>query len=79
MYIGVDYDKYDPEKIAYGEVRKKYSIPSDGKIVLFPCRLHGQKRPHLMIEIARRVVAEDPSIYFLVVGDGDERWSMEQK
>lgn len=79
LYIGVDYDKYDPEKIAYGEVRKKYSIPSDGKIVLFPCRLHGQKRPHLMIEIARRVVAEDPSIYFLVVGDGDERWSMEQK
>lgn len=32
-----------------------------------------------MIEIARRVIAEDPSIYFLVVGDGDERWSMEQK
>lgn len=79
LYIGVDYDKYDPEKITYGEVRKKYSIPLNGKIVLFPCRLHGQKRPHLMIEIARRVIAEDPSIYFLVVGDGDERWSMEQK
>lgn len=79
IYIGVDQNKFDPQKIEFGMVRKKYQIPSEGKIVLFPCRLHKQKRPYLMIEIARRVVELDNRIYFLVVGDGDELLGMQQK
>lgn len=79
LYIGVDQNKFDPEKTKYGSVRSEYEIPENAKIVLFPCRLHGQKRPYLMIEIAKQVISRDKNIYFMVVGDGDERDGMQRK
>lgn len=79
IYIGVDFDKFNPEKEAYGKVRKKYNIENEKKVVLFPCRLHEQKRPYLMIEIARETIKRNADIYFLVVGDGPELAGLKQK
>lgn len=76
LYIGVDQNKFDPQNITQGTIRSKYQIPKDGKIVLFPCRLHGQKRPYLMIEIAKAVTTINKNIYFIVVGDGAEQAGM---
>jgi len=79
LYIGVDQNKFDPSKTEYGTIRSEYKIPNQAKMVLFPCRLHGQKRPYLMVEIAKQVIAKRNDIYFMVVGDGDERVGMQRK
>lgn len=72
LYIGVDKEQFDSTKIPYGEVRKKYGIPMDKKVVLFPCRIHPQKRPFLMLEIAKKVLEQRSDIFFFVVGDGPQ-------
>lgn len=72
LYIGVDKEQFDSTKVPYGEIRDRYGIPADKKVVLFPCRIHPQKRPFLMLEIAKRVLKEREDICFLVVGDGSQ-------
>lgn len=79
IHIGVDYEKYNPEIIPFGRIRKEFKISNKDKIVLFPCRLHSQKRPYLMLEIAKKVIKERKDIYFLVVGDGPEYATMKQQ
>lgn len=79
IYIGVDYRKFDPCLVEYGKVRETYHISDQEKIILFPCRLHEQKRPYLMVEIAKEVIGKNPDIRFLVVGDGSELEGTRQK
>lgn len=65
IYIGVDETKFDPEL----DVAPAVTLPKrcSGKpIILFPCRICPQKRPFLMLEIAKRL----PQFLFVVVGDG---------
>lgn len=79
LYIGVDHKKYNPQNVEAGQVRKSYQIRADQKIVLFPCRLNPQKRPYLMLEIAKEIHRrQGDKIVFLIVGDGDERSKMEK-
>lgn len=70
LYVGVDKERFDSEKIAYGEIRERFGIPKDKKVILFPCRIHPQKRPFFMFEIAKKVIAIRNDICFLVAGDG---------
>lgn len=72
LYIGVDTDTFDPKKVTEGSVRAREGIADGRPIVLFPCRLHPQKRPFLMLEIAGEVRKRLPEIAFLVVGDGPQ-------
>lgn len=58
---------YLPEKVI--EIRKKFGLPEQGKIVTFAARIGPQKRPMDFVELARRFSAE-PGIIFLMVGDG---------
>lgn len=72
LYIGVDADYYSTENIKYGTVYDRYSLNKNVPMVLFPCRIHPQKRPFLMIEIARELVKRNVEIIFMVVGDGPQ-------
>lgn len=72
LYIGVDKDRYDASAVESGLVRKEFGIAERRPIVLFPCRIHPQKRPFLMIEIAKTVRKQLPDIAFVVVGDGPQ-------
>ncbi|MGO5050683.1 glycosyltransferase [Dysosmobacter sp. Sow4_B12] len=72
LYIGVDQELYDASKVESGLVRKELGIGEDRPIVLFPCRIHPQKRPFLMLEIAKEVRKQIPNIAFVVVGDGPQ-------
>ncbi|MDU4976153.1 MAG: glycosyltransferase family 4 protein, partial [Hungatella hathewayi] len=47
-------------------------IDIDRPIILFPCRIHPQKRPFLMIEIARTMIDQGSNAAFVVVGDGPQ-------
>ena len=72
LYIGVDQEQYDASKVESGLARKELGIGADRPIVLFPCRIHPQKRPFLMMEIAKEVRKQIPNIAFVVVGDGPQ-------
>lgn len=72
LYIGVDTERFQPDPEAGQAMRAQYGIPKDAPVILFPCRIEGQKRPYLMLEIARRVRQSFPEVVFLIVGDGPD-------
>jgi len=78
LYIGVDHEKYDADKVEAGQVRQALGIADDRKIVLFPCRMHPQKRPFLMLEIAEQTKQQIPNIAFVAVGDGPQLEELRQ-
>ena len=79
LYIGVDIDYFDEKKVEEGYLHNVCAIKNERPIVLFPCRLHQQKRPYLMLEIAEKVIKRNPDIYFVLVGDGPERLEIEKR
>lgn len=70
VYIGVDTDKFDPDKYNKQELREKYQLPIDKTIVGYICRLAHQKRPFLFIEIIKKYVKNNNDTVFIIVGDG---------
>ena len=72
LYIGVDQEKFDERGVEAGQVRETLDIVEGRPIVLFPCRIHPQKRPFLMLEIAKETRKRLPAIAFVVVGDGPQ-------
>ncbi|MDR1547566.1 MAG: glycosyltransferase [Hungatella sp.] len=70
LYIGVDKDKFDASAYPYGVVKRRHGIGKHRPLILFPCRIHPQKRPFLMFEIAKKLKKVVPDIAFLIVGDG---------
>lgn len=79
VHIGVDADYFNREEVQAGALYKELGIPSDRPIVLFICRLHPQKRPFMMLEIARRVSQCVPDVAFVVVGNGPQEAELREK
>ncbi|MFB5674652.1 glycosyltransferase [Paenibacillus terreus] len=71
IYIGVDSTEFDPSLIESGRVRSQFNL-GNRPIILFPCRIAEQKRPFLMLEIAKETRKVIPDICFLIVGDGPQ-------
>ena len=69
QYIGVDNLEFSHNN-SVKNFKKDYGIPEKNKIVLFPCRIHEQKRPFLMLEICKSFCKNRKDIKFVVVGDG---------
>lgn len=72
VHIGVDHMYFDRELVEPGTLYRELRIPQERPIVLFICRLHPQKRPFLMLQIAKRVAESIPDVAFAVVGDGPQ-------
>ena len=69
---GLDVANFNPESYTNETIlnlKQRFQIEPDKRVVTFASRLHPQKRPLDFIELARRF-AGDPSIKFLMVGDG---------
>jgi glycosyltransferase involved in cell wall biosynthesis len=69
---GVDHRPLDPADYPTERViviKEKFNLPTDRQVVTFASRLHPQKRPMDVIELARRL-RDDPSVVFLIIGDG---------
>lgn len=79
IYIGVDEEKYNAEKVKSGIVKKQLGIDENRPVVLFPCRIHPQKRPFLMLEIAKELRRELHDIAFIIVGDGPQLNELKDK
>lgn len=72
MYIGVDAEQFDRKKVNSGYLYKEYNIDKNREIILFPCRIHPQKRPFMMLDIAEKVYDKNKNVLFVVVGDGEQ-------
>lgn len=72
VYIGVDTHKYDPAKVEPGAAYRALGIEKNRPIVLFPCRMHPQKRPFLMLHLAGLLKKQGKNFAFAVVGDGPQ-------
>lgn len=72
VHIGVDEAYFSAEKTQPGKLYQEMGISQDRPVVLFICRMNPQKRPFLMLEIAKRVAACVPQVAFAVVGDGPQ-------
>ncbi len=71
VYIGVDTEKFNPEKYNKKELLKKYGLENNDKIVIgYICRISEQKRPMLLAEIIKKTVARRKDVLFLIVGEG---------
>ena len=56
------------------ELQKLYSIPDDRKIVLFLSRLHPKKRPDLLIDAFKQIVAHNSYCHLIMAGSGDREY-----
>ncbi|WP_167347000.1 glycosyltransferase family 4 protein, partial [Paenibacillus jamilae] len=72
VYIGVDEEEFNPDYTKEGHIRVDLNISQDQPLILFPCRLHPQKRPFLMVEIVKRLKVLLPDVIVVVVGDGPQ-------
>ena len=79
LYIGVDDQWFDPSRAKAGFLHGMLGIAPERPIAMFPCRIHPQKRPFMMLEIAKGVQKNCPDVAFVVVGDGPQLEEMKQK
>jgi glycosyltransferase involved in cell wall biosynthesis len=63
---------------ARAEVRDELGLPPDGRVLLTVGRLHPQKGYLDLVRIARYIVDAFPGVYFVWVGDGEQRQELEQ-
>ena len=79
VHIGVDEVSFSRDNVQPGKLYQEMHISTDRPIILFICRMHPQKRPFLMLEIARRVAKRIPNAAFAVVGDGPQLQELQSK
>lgn len=71
VYIGVDENKFCPDGIIDKEnLKSKYNIPKDKKIISFIARIDLQKRPILLIEIIKSLNSVRDDFCFVIAGNG---------
>ena len=72
VYIGVDEDKFNPEKYHKEEVLQELKIENPDKkyIISYICRISEQKRPLLLVEILRELKEKRKDFICVIAGDG---------
>ena len=79
VYIGVDEEKFNPEKIDVNEIKEKLKINKEKKVISFIARIEGQKRPYLLIEILNKLSKERNDFICVVAGNGSLLKKIKQK
>lgn len=70
IYIGVNEVRFSPQAVLPGSVYSSLKIEKSRPIVLFVCRMAPEKRPYLMLNIAKKMHESGNDAAFVVVGDG---------
>lgn len=80
VYIGVDEEKFNPEKYDKEKLVKKYlGGINNKKIIAFICRISEQKRPILFLNIISKLKEKRNDFKVLVVGEGNLLNHMKEK
>ncbi len=76
IHNGVDYSRLVSESNK-SDLRKKYNIPVDDKVITIVARLHPMKDHMTFLDAVKTIKNSMPNITVLVVGDGVERSKLE--
>ncbi len=74
VWNGVDPNKYSPENIPYEkikEIREKYGISDNEKMIIFIGRLTGAKGADKLILSMPHVLSEFPNVKLVIIGKGE--------
>lgn len=69
-YIGIDEEKFK-NNLNKNEMKEKYNVPKNKKIITYIARISYQKRPFLLVEIIKETVKLRKDVLFLICGDGE--------
>lgn len=75
IYIGVDTDKYDPQKTIISD-KETEEFCKNKKVILFPSRFSYEKRPLFLLNLMNKLKDVD-DIVCLMVGDGAVKKDMQ--
>ncbi|OPZ93551.1 MAG: Alpha-D-kanosaminyltransferase [Firmicutes bacterium ADurb.Bin419] len=80
VYNGINFDKKDL-KLTKEEFLSKYKLNfgKDDVIIGILARLHPVKGISTFLQAAAEVIKQNPTVRFLIAGDGEERKSLERK
>lgn len=70
VYIGVDENKFNPLKYNKEELKEKYNLKDNNKVITFMARIDYQKRPILFIKVLERLLSKSNNITAVIAGDG---------
>jgi len=79
VYIGVDEEKFNPEKMDKNEIKERLQVKKDKKVISFIARIEGQKRPYLLVEILNKLSKERNDFVCVVAGNGSMLKAIKQK
>ena len=80
VYIGVDEEKFNPNKFNKNELLGKYGLQNEKRYILsYICRISEQKRPILLLEIIKKLKQKRNDFLILVVGNGNLLEKMKKK
>lgn len=79
VYIGVDEEKFNPEKMDINEIKERLGVNKEKKVISFIARIEGQKRPYLLIEILNKLSKERNDFVCVVAGNGSLLKQIKQK
>lgn len=74
---GVDVCLYDDKRGKYDLNRSKLNIPLDAYVIGMVGRISYGKGPDLFVKVAALIKEKIPNAFFIIVGDGEERASIE--
>lgn len=81
VYIGVDEEKFDEEKVKIEDnmdLKKQMDKLNGKKSILFLCRISEEKRPIFMVKVFKKLLESDKNLELLVVGDGPQLKEMKE-
>ena len=79
IYVGVDEEKFNPDKYDKVSLLKKYKLDDNKHIISYICRISEQKRPMLLLEIINKLRDIRKDFKVLVVGEGNLLSKMKNK
>lgn len=68
--LGIDTDVFVPDAAGRARARAMLKVPPHVPLVTYVARMVPEKRPHLFLETARRVLAARADVHFALVGGG---------
>lgn len=69
---GIDQQKFNADG-QYADIRKELNIPEQAVLLLFLARFTGHKQPLVLVRAFEKALQQNPDLYLLMVGDGDEK------
>jgi glycosyltransferase involved in cell wall biosynthesis len=75
---GIDLSRFRASRARRGELRRELGLGPEAPLVGMIACLKPQKAPGDFVEVARRVLAEEPRATFVLAGDGELRGEVEE-